>query len=69
MKPWTRTGKWGQVLNLDFQNIGGRFAYGDGACPSCGGSQLSALTDPKGNSWRFAYGAIGDAVYKLIVCG
>ena len=51
--------EWGQVLNFDFQNIGGRFAYGDGACPSCGGSQLSALTDPKGNSWRFAYDKYG----------
>ena len=28
---------------------------GNGACPSCGGSQLSALTDPKGNTWSFNY--------------
>jgi len=35
------------------------FAYGNGACPSCGGSQLSALTDPKGNSWTFGYDVYG----------
>jgi len=32
-----------------------KFSYDNGACPSCGGSQLSALTDPKGNTWAFNY--------------
>ena len=32
-----------------------KFAYGSGTCPSCGGAQLSSLTDPKGNSWTFNY--------------
>ncbi|MGD9641942.1 MAG: RHS repeat domain-containing protein [Elusimicrobiales bacterium] len=36
-----------------------KFAYGNGACPSCGGSQLSALTDPKGNTWSFNYDQYG----------
>ncbi len=36
-----------------------KFAYGNGACPSCGGSQLSALTDPKGNTWTFGYDQYG----------
>lgn len=26
---------------------------------TCGGSQLSALTDPKGNTWAFAYDQYG----------
>jgi len=29
-----------------------KFAYGNGACPACAGGQLSALTDPKGNTIR-----------------
>lgn len=36
-----------------------KFKYGNGACPSCGGSQLSALTDPKGNTWNFSYDQYG----------
>ncbi|MGD9641940.1 MAG: RHS repeat-associated core domain-containing protein [Elusimicrobiales bacterium] len=41
------------------QNFVTKFAYGNGACPSCGGSQLSALTDPKGNTWSFNYDQYG----------
>jgi len=37
------------------QNFVTKFSYGNGACPSCGGGQLSALTDPKGNTWAFNY--------------
>ncbi|MDA8242765.1 MAG: hypothetical protein M0025_01420 [Elusimicrobia bacterium] len=37
----------------------GKSSYGNGACPSCGGSQLSALTDPKGNTWTFNYDQYG----------
>ena len=36
-----------------------KFAYGNGACPSCGGSRLSALADPKGNTWTFGYDQYG----------
>ncbi|PIU19507.1 MAG: hypothetical protein COT18_07130, partial [Elusimicrobia bacterium CG08_land_8_20_14_0_20_59_10] len=37
------------------QNFVTRFSYGNGACPACAGGQLSALTDPKGNTWSFNY--------------
>jgi len=41
------------------QNFVTRFSYGNGACPACAGGQLSALTDPKGNTWSFNYDQYG----------
>jgi hypothetical protein len=41
-----------------------KFAYGNGACPSCGGSQFSALTDPKGNTWTFNYDQYGSCQFS-----
>jgi len=41
------------------QNFVTRFSYGNGACPGCGDSRMTALTDPKGNSWTFGYDHYG----------
>ncbi|MBI4655637.1 MAG: RHS repeat protein [Elusimicrobia bacterium] len=47
------------IETTNAMNFKTKFSYGSGACPSCAGSQITALTDPKGNTWKFNHDKYG----------